>query len=134
MKKCKNCQAMYQGHSCDCGFQETKKKRYEPKDDWIFKRQQEINSWKMQIIRMNDYLQSANSEFMKRSIMNMISISQQKLREAELHCGQLLRDVLQTPEDLKCQGFDPGHGVCSKIGTSSHFGSDIWFCNKHYQR
>jgi hypothetical protein len=125
---------MYQGHSCECGFEEPKKKRYEPKDDYIFKRRQEINGWLTQIQKMNEYLESAPSEIMRRSIVNMISISEKKLHELESQSQSLIREILEVPSDLRCQGYHPEHGNCTKIGTMSHFGSDSYFCRLHYQR
>jgi hypothetical protein len=133
MKKCKECQGFYQGHSCDCGYGETKKKQYSPQDEWLHKRREEINGWKAQINTMLGIIESSPNEIIRKHAINLLAYAEQSLREAKAKCGDKLKEVLKVPAHLQCKGFDPEHGNCSKIGTLSHLGSELWFCQFHYE-
>lgn len=132
MKKCKECQGFYQGHSCDCGYDETKKRQYSPQEEWIHKRRQELNGWQSQIHRLLDIIESTPSTTIRDYAAMLIAIAQESLQETKKKCGAKLKDITKIPNHLQCKGFDPEGGNCSKIGTLTHLGSESWFCQSHY--
>lgn len=132
MKRFKNCQSMYQGNSCDCGYDEPAKQRYTPQDEWLHKRRQEINGWQSQVNRLLGVIESLQSETARECACSLLAIAEYNLQKAKQDCGQKLNDVLKTHESLKCPGYHPEHGNCTEIGTMSHLGSDSWFCRQHY--
>lgn len=132
MKKCKECQKLYQGYSCDCGFEESKKQKITPKDDWIFKQRQELNGLKVQISQMNDFLSTAKTELMRCSISNLLLIFHAKLKKVEQTCGASLLEISKIPDEHRCQAYSPESGNCTKFGGMAHFGADSRFCRFHW--
>ena len=97
MKKCQKCHGIYQGNNCECGFTESKKQHFSPRDEWVFKRWQELHSWREQAKRMQDYLQSATSETMQKSIIFLLNTAENQIKIAEERCGISLKEVESYP-------------------------------------